>query len=155
MAKRDEEIDFTHGMRVRVGGFQGRRGRILRCKRKPPQTGHYWKVKLDTGEWVWPTDVVSDTDGRLELRCQECGIRFRCHESEPFCPACDNRQDMVRSYEEPEVRHSKAYLAELQRRQRLRETGAQDPRPLPPLPATDKPSAVTMTDDEIDDYIPF
>jgi uncharacterized Zn finger protein (UPF0148 family) len=88
------EIEFTHGQRVRVSGFTGPRGVMMHCKRT------YWKVKLQSGEWVYPNDVVADTDGPFEYRCQECGIPFRTKsQGEPFCPVHDNREAMVQSYE--------------------------------------------------------
>jgi hypothetical protein len=47
----------------------------MQCTSK--RTGkEFWKVKLDTGEWVWPEDLVQDGIGDCLTRCGDCGMRF-------------------------------------------------------------------------------
>jgi hypothetical protein len=84
-----EPIDLEHGQRVQIG-FGGPSGTVKRCKRKPPKTGHYYKVLLDDGSWVWPDRVVAASSGAHECRCAECRMRFRSDDPhEVLCPNCD------------------------------------------------------------------
>jgi hypothetical protein len=84
-----EPIDLEHGQRVQIG-FGGPSGTVKRCKRKPPNTGHYYKVLLDDGSWVWPDRLVAESAGPHECRCVECGLRFRSQQmNDVLCPHCD------------------------------------------------------------------
>lgn len=64
---------FKHYLRVRIGGAGGPLGRLMRCEKKDG-SGHYWKVKLDTGEWVWPDAMVLDGPGQHVGTCVECEL---------------------------------------------------------------------------------
>jgi hypothetical protein len=127
---------------------------MMRCKRRPPATGTYWKVKLTaSNEWVWPNGVVADTDGAHQYRCQECSIPFRTNTSgEPHCPSCNNTESVERSYRDSRnIRNVAAYTGETRR---AREATPQEPsKPLPVTP--NAKSAVTMTDEEAEGWIPF
>jgi hypothetical protein len=66
---------FRHGLRVRVGGATGAKGMLLRCERRDG-TGHYWKVRLQSGAWVWPDGLILDGVGDQVAVCEQCGLRF-------------------------------------------------------------------------------
>lgn len=83
-----DESGFKHLMRVRLGA-SGAKGRLLHCKRDTPQA--FWKVKLDTGEWAWPEDLIQDGPGEIVSRCAECGMRFMCERADVLCPSCDGK----------------------------------------------------------------
>jgi hypothetical protein len=57
-----DESGFRHRLRVRLGA-NGPLGRLLHIEKKD-KSGWYWKVKLDSGEWVWPADLHVDGTGR-------------------------------------------------------------------------------------------
>jgi hypothetical protein len=79
-----------NGDRVQVGT---RAGEIVRCTRKPPATGYYFRVKFDDGTWDWPNHVRAESTGQYELRCRECDIAFADDNlREVFCPNCRKRQ---------------------------------------------------------------
>lgn len=78
---------YAHLLRVRIGA-NGPTGRLMRCEKKD-RTGHYWKVKLDTGEWVWPADLHVDGNGPLVSTCRECRLPFLGNGIEGFCYRCD------------------------------------------------------------------
>jgi hypothetical protein len=80
------ESGFKHLLRVRIGA-NGPTGRLLHIEKKD-KSGWYWKVKLDSGEWVWPADLVQDGPGDCVGRCQDCGMRFLSQQPEPLCPSC-------------------------------------------------------------------
>jgi hypothetical protein len=65
---------YKHLMRVRLGQH-GPAGRLLHCEKKD-KSGWYWKVKLDSGEWVWPADLHVDGTGPLVSHCRDCGLPF-------------------------------------------------------------------------------
>jgi hypothetical protein len=79
---------YKHLMRVRLGRH-GPAGRLLHCEKKD-KSGWYWKVKLDSGEWVWPADLHVDGTGPLVSHCRDCGLPF-IHEraGEALCRYCD------------------------------------------------------------------
>jgi hypothetical protein len=75
-------------MRVRVGG---ERGVLLHCE---PRSGaaRYWKVRLQTGQWVSPARLVVDGQGdELVPACGRCGLPFlrRPQSGELLCIYCD------------------------------------------------------------------
>ena len=79
----------THGDRVSIG-VGGAAGTVIRR----PRTGggHYFKVRLDSGEWVWPDRAVALSSGAHERRCAECEIAFRTDDhAEVHCPNCARR----------------------------------------------------------------
>jgi hypothetical protein len=81
-----DESGYRHLMRVRLGAH-GAKGRLMRCTSK--RTGKpFWKVKLDTGEWVWPEDLVQDGIGDCLTRCGDCGMRFLSNGQLPLCSVC-------------------------------------------------------------------
>jgi hypothetical protein len=77
---------YRHGMRVRLGSH-GPTGKLLHCEKKD-KSGWYWKVKLDSGEWVWPGDLYIDGKGDIVARCQDCGLLFITATVEPLCHYC-------------------------------------------------------------------
>lgn len=86
---RPGETGYRHLLRVRIG-VHGPKGRLTKCARKDG-TGFYWKVRLDSGEWVWPADLVIDGPGDGVARCAECEMRFMCTAVVPLCPGCDEQ----------------------------------------------------------------
>ena len=85
MSRRDESA-FRHGMRVRVNGHKGK---LLRCERRD-QSGHYWKVRLDNGAWVWPDGIVVDGRGdHLAGHCLDCRLPFIGDAGDLLCRPCD------------------------------------------------------------------
>jgi hypothetical protein len=65
---------YRHGMRVRLGSH-GPTGKLLHCEKKD-KSGWYWKVKLDSGEWVWPADLHIDGKGDSSRAARTAGCRF-------------------------------------------------------------------------------
>lgn len=78
---------FRHYMRVRMG-VSGPTGRLLRCTKRDGG-GTYWKVRLDSGEWVWPDRLVLDGPGDRVATCADCGLPFMTNSAEVLCPYCD------------------------------------------------------------------
>jgi hypothetical protein len=121
-------VTFHHGDRVRLGGFEGKRGVVLRCQKRTGP-GHYFKVKLDNGSWVWPDGAVVDSIGTYELTCSECAGLFRSNAiTEVFCPNCERR--MAPAYISGETRNLRASLRGT-RAATPRERSTVDPRDLP------------------------
>jgi len=85
---RDDAAHYRHRTRVRVGGLTGPKGRLLKCERRDG-SGTYWKVKLDSGEWVWPRDLVIDGPGDRIAQCGDCELPFITDGTSPLCPGCD------------------------------------------------------------------
>jgi len=84
MDKRSE-YGFRHNLPVRIGSPTGPKGRLLQCNGR---TGQYWKVKLDSGDWVWPDDIIVDDGGdRIEI-CLDCRLRFLGKPGELICRRC-------------------------------------------------------------------
>jgi hypothetical protein len=67
---------FKHYDRVLVGADRAP-GRLLRCERKPPATGFYFKVKTDAGEWRWPDVMILDGPGANIATCEAGAGRFK------------------------------------------------------------------------------
>lgn len=85
---------YRHLLRVRLGGPTGPAGKLLECESRT--TGrHFWKVRLDNGEWEWPErrgGVVVDGPGdAVNPECRECGLPFiyRAGSGELICEACN------------------------------------------------------------------
>jgi hypothetical protein len=97
-----DESAFRHYMRVRMGAT-GPTGRLLRCARRNGG-GHYWKVHLDSGEWVWPDGLVIDGPGDRVAVCAECELPFMTKGDEPLCAYCDEKLfgTSVRASEPPD-----------------------------------------------------
>lgn len=66
---------FKHYDRVLVGADRAK-GRLLRCERRPPATGFYFKVKTDAGEWRWPDVLILDGPGANVATCEAGAGRF-------------------------------------------------------------------------------
>ena len=77
---------FRHYLRVRLG-VTGPKGRLLRCEKR--DGGSYWKVKLDSGEWVWPDGLIVDGPGDRVGTCGDCGLSFMSTGALALCPICD------------------------------------------------------------------
>ena len=92
MTPRPPTSAFRHGMRVRV---QGAKGVLLECTPSRTSGRPYWKVRLQTGQWVWPDDLVVDGPGdeRVEA-CASCGLPYyrRAGSGELICARCDVEQ---------------------------------------------------------------
>jgi hypothetical protein len=70
----------------RVQTRDGVQGIVFRCR---GQRGPYFKVKLSTGEWVWPDQVIAESSGPYLRTCGECGIEFRSEAPNSYtCPNC-------------------------------------------------------------------
>jgi hypothetical protein len=82
-----DESGFRHRLRVRLGA-NGPLGRLLKCEKKD-KSGWYWKVKLDSGEWVWPADLHVDGQGALVQHCRECRLPFLGDGIKDFCYRCN------------------------------------------------------------------
>jgi hypothetical protein len=65
---------FRHGLRVRMGAT-GPKGMLLKCLKKDG-SGHYWKVRLQSGEWVWPEGFILDGVGDQVAVCEQCALPF-------------------------------------------------------------------------------
>jgi hypothetical protein len=89
VSKRDES-GFRHGLRVRIGAG-GPKGQLLRCEKRHG-SGHYWKVRLDTGPWVWPDDLILDGPGDHVERCMDCRLPFMGNVGELLCAPCQEDQ---------------------------------------------------------------
>jgi hypothetical protein len=61
---------------------------LLHCEKKD-KSGWYWKVKLDSGEWVWPADLHVDGQGALVQHCRECRLPFLGDGVKDFCYRCN------------------------------------------------------------------
>lgn len=95
---------FGHYDRVLVGADRAK-GRLLKCERKPPATGFYFKVKTDGGEWRWPDVMILDTGAGPNVATCEAGAgRFMTdktgdgllcpkHDAEIFGSAADHALD--------------------------------------------------------------
>jgi len=66
---------FKHYDRVLVGADRAP-GRLLKCERKPPATGSYFKVKTDGGEWRWPDVLILAGTGANVATCEAGAGRF-------------------------------------------------------------------------------
>jgi len=77
-------------MRVRING---EKGVLFRCdKRSGP--GHYWKVRLLGGAWVWPDNLIVDGPGDEIGTCANCDLPFyrRAGSGELICARCEAEQ---------------------------------------------------------------
>jgi hypothetical protein len=77
-----------HRYRVTID-HGGPAGVLLRCVSERTR-GVYWKVKLDSGEWVWPDRVVAESTGPCIARCVECELDYRGDSPAAggLCPNC-------------------------------------------------------------------
>ena len=85
---RRDETGFRHGLRVRMGAT-GQKGQLLRCEKRDG-TGHYWKVKLSNGQWVWPDGIVIDGTGQHMSHCHECRLPFMGSLTDLLCQPCQD-----------------------------------------------------------------
>lgn len=108
-ARRTTPSGYRHGLRVRMGSPSGPRGVLLECESRQPGGGKYWKVRLQTGEWIWPTDaggLLVDGAGDAIGTCASCDLRFilPAGSGELLCARCDHEQfgrDRERAAETP------------------------------------------------------
>ena len=84
---------FLHRDRVLVGANR-RPGRLMRCESKKAGGGEYWKVLLETGEWLWPDNLLLATKGARVAVCEIGGGRFLTDEEGDglLCPRHDGEQ---------------------------------------------------------------
>ncbi len=87
MSRRDE-TGFRHGLRVRIGA-NGPKGKLLQCEKRD-NSGKYWRVRLDSGEWVWPDNIVIDGPGDHVERCLECRLEFIGNVGDLLCTPCQD-----------------------------------------------------------------
>lgn len=78
---------FRHGLRVRIARLDGPKGVLLRCERKT-DGGIYWRVRLQSGAWVFPDDLIVDGRGDRVGVCGDCGLRFVNTGNELICDRC-------------------------------------------------------------------
>lgn len=94
---------FIHRSKVLVGANR-HPGRLMRCESKQPGGREYWKVLLDSGEWVWPDGLILATPGANVATCEAGAGRFMTdehgdgllcprHEAEMFGTAEDHAVD--------------------------------------------------------------
>lgn len=95
---------FKHYDRVLVGADRAK-GRLLKCDRKPPGVGSYFKVKTDGGEWRWPDVLILDTgagpnvghceagEGRFMTDQQGDGLLCPRHSAEIYGSDADHALD--------------------------------------------------------------
>jgi hypothetical protein len=82
---RRSESGFRHGLRVRVGA---RKGVLLHCQGRTGD-GYYWKIRLQSGLWVWPDDFAVDGPGTvLGDSCAQCGLPYYHRGEELICMPC-------------------------------------------------------------------
>lgn len=81
---------FVHRSKVLVGANRAP-GRLMRCESKKPPHGEYWKVLLDSGEWLWPDNLILATPGANVAVCEMGGGRFLTdeHGDGLLCPKHD------------------------------------------------------------------
>jgi hypothetical protein len=81
-----------HGYRVTLG-HGGPAGVLNRCLSKT-YLRYFWKVKLQSGAWVWPDGIVADSTGPCIARCVECELEYRGEtpQSGGLCPNCAHAQ---------------------------------------------------------------
>jgi hypothetical protein len=82
---------FRHGLRVRIGTARVP-GVLLRCEKRDG-SGSYWRVRLQSGAWLWPSEcgsLVVDGSGDAVATCQDCGLQFLT--VDPTAPTCDRCQ---------------------------------------------------------------
>jgi hypothetical protein len=134
MTRRNQDIDFTRGQRVRVGGFDGPKGTMRWCK------GRYWAVQLTDGTWAYPWkcgEIVADADGPHVCRCDDCGIRFRSRDPHAIaCPACAPANRPNFDADRP-IRDHARYHGEVQRRRKQTPTTAVAEETRPPAAPLD------------------
>jgi hypothetical protein len=81
---RPREAGFVHGLRVRVGNDKGV---LLRCE---PRAGDpYWRIRLQTGEWLQPRDFIVDGPGDEVDDCAQCGLPCYHRVGDLLCQRCD------------------------------------------------------------------
>lgn len=73
----------------------GIKGFVRRCTRKAPRPGHYYKVCLVTGEWVWPDRVIAESEGPYVTTCVDCGIAMKTQapNGQGMCVNCAAREN--------------------------------------------------------------
>jgi hypothetical protein len=115
-----DESGYRDGMRVCLGP-NGAKGRLRR--RTSKRTGKpFWKVKLDSGEWAWPEDLVQDGIGDCLTRCGDCGMRFLSNGQSPLCSVCAPSAFGAPS----EIRRPNAYLSGVRTSMTVRELTAEE-----------------------------
>lgn len=74
--------------------LDGRPGRFMRCERKDG-SGFYYKIRLDSGAWVWPDsgELVLEGPGANVGTCEQCGLRFKSDQVGDglLCPTHDEQ----------------------------------------------------------------
>jgi len=86
------ETGFRHNLRVRIGAANGPTGRLLRCHKRDSGDA-YWRVRLTSGEWVWPDRIIVDGIGDVLIdACTECQLPFIGQKGDLLCLPCDEEQ---------------------------------------------------------------
>jgi hypothetical protein len=81
----------------RVQTRAGVPGIVYRCR---GQRGPYFKARLQTGEWVWPDQVIAQSSGPYLRTCGECGIDFRSEAANSHtCPNCVARESRSQGHD--------------------------------------------------------
>lgn len=100
------ESAFRHYVRVRMG-VNGPKGRLMHCARRDGE-GKFWKVRLDSGEWVWPDRLILDGPGTHVCVCSACELSFMSEQvNDVLCPICEGEPLAVPS---DDIRKPRAYL---------------------------------------------
>jgi hypothetical protein len=88
MSRERQTDGFMHGLRVRMGSLTGPKGKLLHCTRRNGD-GQYWKVRLESGDWVWPDRLLVDGPGDTETICAECNLPCIVRRGDRLCARCD------------------------------------------------------------------
>jgi len=91
MSPRDPS-GYRHGLHIRLGSAIGPKGVLLRCEKRDG-SGTYWRIRMHSGEWIWPDRRTMIVDGPGEVvnpSCGSCGLPFvvRSHSNELICEPC-------------------------------------------------------------------
>ncbi len=113
---------FRHGMRVRIARLDGPKGVLLRCERRDGG-GFYWKVRLQSGEWIFPDNLIVDGRGDRVGVCGDCGLRFVNTGVELICDRCSaevfgraNSSPVSSGGDDPHARYHYGHYHRKQRR---------------------------------------
>lgn len=73
----------------------GTKGTVIKCRYRAPREGTYFRVRLVTGVWVWPEQVIAESEGPYLTTCIECaiGMRTKAPNGLGLCVNCAERDE--------------------------------------------------------------